>query len=122
MSEDVTDKLTRFTPVAIDRDAMLFAAGRAAGRSSRGWKWLTLGLVATNAVTLAVLFWPKPVLVPTPTAEPPPYTEPAEPVRPDPYSYLALRNGFAPPSTADPGPTRPSAPLTPRAINDPKYQ
>ena len=122
MSEDVTDKLTRFSPTAIDRDAVLFAAGKAAARRGNGWTWLAAGLLLSNAVTLAVLFWPKPLPVTTPPAESPPYTEPAEPARPDPYSYLALRNGFTPPPTADAGPSRAAVPLTPRSINDPRFQ
>ena len=61
MSEDLTrdpllQKLVRFTPVSanIDRDAMLFAAGRAAGSTSRGWKLLAAGLAMSQAGMLGV--------------------------------------------------------------------
>ena len=61
MSEDLIrdpllQKLTRFTPTSdkIDRDAMLFAAGRAAGSTSRGWKLLAAGLAMSQAGMLAI--------------------------------------------------------------------
>jgi hypothetical protein len=61
MSEDLThdpllQKLARFTPTSnkIDRDAMLFAAGRAAGSTSRGWKLLAAGLAMSQAGILAI--------------------------------------------------------------------
>lgn len=113
------EELKGFTPVAPDRDAILFAAGKAAARRWAGWKWLTVGLVATNAVTLAVLFWPRassPVPPSVATPEPPPAEVIPSPP-PEPYSYIALRQGDAPPP-ADADPATPSAPLTPRAIHD----
>jgi hypothetical protein len=120
MPEDVTRDLKAFTPVGLDRDAVLFAAGKAAARRWAGWKWLTAGLLASNAVTLGVLFWPKPAVTPSrAVVEPPPVVEPPESVRPEPYSYIALRQGWDTPPAADPGPASPpSAPLTPRAIHD----
>ena len=61
MSEDLTrdpllQKLARFTPAStnIDRDAMLFAAGRAAGSTNRGWKLLAAGLAMSQAGMLVV--------------------------------------------------------------------
>ena len=61
MSEDLTrdpllQKLARFTPSSdkIDRDAMLFAAGKAAGSTNRGWKLLATGLAMSQAGMLAV--------------------------------------------------------------------
>jgi hypothetical protein len=61
VSEDLTrdpllQKLARFTPASdkIDRDAMLFAAGRAAGSTSRGWKLLATGLAMSQAGMLAI--------------------------------------------------------------------
>ncbi len=121
MPEDVTHDLKAFTPVGLDRDAVLFAAGKTAARRWAGWKWLAAGLLVSNAVTLGVLFWPKPV-PPTPpvvAVDPPPVEVPPSPP-PEPYSYIALRNGDVPPAARDAGgtPALPSAPLTPRAIHD----
>lgn len=125
MPEDVTRDLKAFTPVVPDRDALLFAAGKAAARRWAGWKWLTLALAATNAATLGVLFWPKPASPPSrPTAEPFPVVEPSEPYRPDPSSYIALRHGWDAPhrtSVAGESPAVPAAPLTPRSLSDPRF-
>jgi hypothetical protein len=119
------EELKGFTPVAPDRDAILFAAGQAAARRWAGWKWLTLGLVVSNAVTLGVMFWPRTVApVPRTIATPDPSpTEPSEPYCPDPSSYIALRHGLdSPPVPADTGPVSPqSTPLTPRSLSDPRF-
>lgn len=82
--DPVTDQLRRFTPNAsgLDRDALLFAAGRRAARGSWLWKAAVGLLAASHAVTLVVL-WPKAPTVservvppaavaPTPEPEPPP--------------------------------------------------
>jgi hypothetical protein len=80
--EPLTDSIARFTPSApgLDRDAILFAAGRRAARGSWVWKGLTAVLAASQAVTLLAL-WPKgpppavpvaPAPVTTPVAEPTP--------------------------------------------------
>ena len=123
MSENIAADLKGFTPTAPNRDALLFAAGRASAPRRRVWKWLTAGLVATNAVTLAVLFWPKPTVPVLPLAsdQPPAAVEPA-PVRPDPSSYIALTWGRDTEPPSDPGPAPPPAGLTPRAVNDPRFQ
>ncbi len=130
MPEDVTAKLARFSPTGLDRDATLFAtafaAGKAAGRRAV-WKWLTAGLVVSNAVTLAALAWPKPtppVVVVPPAADPPDvWVEPYGP--PTPSSYLALMNtidtDIRSTTSAGDGPV-PSSPLTPRSLRDPKFQ
>ena len=124
MPEDVTRDLTAFTPVVPDRDAILFAAGQAAARRWAGWKWLTVGLLATNAVTLGVLFWPRPAVnppSPVETAEPPPADVPPSPP-PEPYSYLALWQGRDIPSAEAGGTTAlPTQPLTPRSLSDPRF-
>jgi hypothetical protein len=59
MSEPFLERLGRFTPAAgnLDRDALLFAAGRAAARPNRGWITLVGALAATQALSL-VLLWP----------------------------------------------------------------
>jgi len=81
--EPVTDSLARFTPSApgLDRDAILFAAGRRTARGSWVWKAVAGLLAASQAVTLVIL-WPTPSpprvpIVPAPAAVPQP--EPALP-------------------------------------------
>ena len=58
--DSVTDRLARFTPSAagLDRDALLFAAGRRSARGSRLWPAAAALLGVSQAVTL-VLLWPK---------------------------------------------------------------
>jgi hypothetical protein len=59
MSEPFLERLTRFTPDAgrLDRDALIFAAGRASARPNRGWVALAALLAGTQALSLAFL-WP----------------------------------------------------------------
>ena len=61
MSESILERLSRFTPDArgLDRDALLFAAGRNSVRPNRGWATLASLLAATQAISLAFL-WPRP--------------------------------------------------------------
>jgi hypothetical protein len=124
MPEDVTAKLAAFTPTGLDRDAVLFAAGKAAGRRSV-WKWLAATLAVSNAVTLAALAWPKPspvvIVEPPPAVQPEPENAPYGP--PAPSSYLALLKDVdagRTPALAD-GHSLPSPPLTPRSFHDPRY-
>ena len=56
--DPVTDRLARFTPAGLDRDALLFEAGRRSGRGSRLWPLAAGILAASQAVTLFVL-WPR---------------------------------------------------------------
>ncbi len=65
MSEPFLERLNRFTPDAsgLDRDALLFAAGRASVRPNRGWKTLATLLASTQALSLVILW-----LHPTPPA------------------------------------------------------
>lgn len=124
MPEDVTRDLKAFTPVVPDRDALLFAAGKAAARRWSGWKWLTLALTVTNAVTLGVLLWPRTAASVAPVVNPElPLTEPPPSLVPEPYSYIALRQGWdTPPKPTDSGPASPpAAPLTPRSLSDPRF-
>jgi hypothetical protein len=74
MSEPLADRLMRFTPdgSALDRDALLFNAGRASVRPAYGWKLLAAALALCQIVTLVVL-WPRPA----PTVPPPPLPAPA---------------------------------------------
>ena len=57
MSEPILERLSRFTPDAgrLDRDALLFAAGRDSARPNRGWMTLASLLAGTQALSLALL-------------------------------------------------------------------
>lgn len=103
MSEDVIAKLGAFTPSAIDRDAILFAAGRASARPSKFWKHAAIVLFLTQLTTLGVMVWPgsraktDPVNSSIPPSASPKVSEfelsvPDDaPPSPNPYSLLALR-------------------------------
>ncbi len=60
MSEPFLERLSRFTPDAggLDRDALLFAAGRASARPNRGWVTLASLRAGTQALSLGLL-WPR---------------------------------------------------------------
>ena len=101
MSESIDRiaQLAKFTPSAgmLDRDAMLFAAGKASVRSSRLWPMLA-GVLAMSQVATILLLWPKPVQPQVPI-EPVTQSKPAEsfelpaPVSPLPNSILWYRIG-----------------------------
>ncbi len=58
MADDVIDALAKLKPAAPDRDAILFAAGRASAR--RGpWRLLLVGLVIQQAVLISIWISPK---------------------------------------------------------------
>jgi hypothetical protein len=65
MSDSLAERLSRFTPDAtgLDRDALLFAAGRASVRPPRRWQMLAGALAACQLATLVCL-WPR---TPSPT-------------------------------------------------------
>ncbi len=71
MSESFHERLSRFTPDAagLDRDALLFAAGRASARPNRRWLALCGTLAATQLLMLGMLCWPAP-LPPMPNSVP----------------------------------------------------
>ncbi|HEV3006585.1 MAG TPA: hypothetical protein VGX78_19095 [Pirellulales bacterium] len=62
MPEPNFERLTRFTPDAgeINRDALLFAAGRASARPNRGWIGLAGALAGSHLLVLTLL-WPQSV-------------------------------------------------------------
>jgi hypothetical protein len=66
MSESIVERLNRFTPdgSSLDRDALLFKAGRASARPNWRLRILTAALAATQLVTLAMLRWPRPIAPP----------------------------------------------------------
>jgi hypothetical protein len=109
MSEPILERLSRFTPDAgrLDRDALLFAAGRASARPNRGWMTLASLLAGTQALSLALL-WPHSsppverstvsvVGVPAPSAAPEP---PASGASDDPGLWSA-RRGLLRPEAVD---------------------
>jgi hypothetical protein len=61
MSEPFLERLSRFTPDAgkLDRDALLFAAGRGSARPNRRWVALAAMLASTQVLSLAFL-WARP--------------------------------------------------------------
>ena len=106
-----TDTLGRFTPDAgrLDRDEVLFQAGRASAASVvKSWKRVAIGLALSQLATLGVLATvvdgpdrPAPFVAPPapPVVEPEPRSAPAvdpEPSRPpDPNTYAALARAWA---------------------------
>jgi hypothetical protein len=107
-------RLAGLTPAAVDRDAVLFAAGRASAPSPRWWRRTCSLLLAAQAVTLGLLLTGRPG---SPPAPPSPVTptpsSPADPPTspPDPSSYLVLLRSWddprppaAPGGSADPRP------------------
>src|SRR5438270_7884688 len=69
MSEPIVERLSRFTPDAggLDRDSLLYAAGRASARPNRPWIALAAVLAVAQPLSL-MLLWPHPV---PPTAQQP---------------------------------------------------
>ena len=57
MSEPFLERLSRFTPETggLNRDALLFAAGRRSARPNRGWIALAAALAGTQTLSLALL-------------------------------------------------------------------
>lgn len=89
--EPLAERLSRFTPdgTGLDRDALLFAAGRASVRPRRAWPALAGALAASQLVTLALL-WPRPTGPAPALVEKAPET-PAGEIRPlDGSALLAL--------------------------------
>jgi hypothetical protein len=56
----MTERLSRLTPnpAAIDRDAILFAAGRQSARASRLWVVIS-GLLAVSQAATLIALWPR---------------------------------------------------------------
>jgi hypothetical protein len=74
MSEPIAERLSRFTPDAgaLDRDALLFAAGRASARPNRRWVVLA-GMLAACQLLTFLLLWPRatPGVAPVVRSDPP---------------------------------------------------
>jgi len=105
--DPVTDRLTRFTPNAsgLDRDALLFAAGRRSARGSRLWP-VAAALLAISQVVTLVALWPggpakSPVVAPVPANSPSPESiTPAAPPKSDVWTARSDPDALA--STAPP--------------------
>jgi hypothetical protein len=118
MSEPLAERLSRFTPdcAGLNRDALLFAAGRASVRPNRRWQLLAGMLAACQLLTLAGL-WTRtpPARIDQPTeavqrSEPAPLPIPHDPSELGVLSerLLASEGDWVPP--ADDGPMIASQP------------
>jgi hypothetical protein len=94
--DPVTDRLVRFTPSAagLDRDALLFAAGRRSARGSRLWP-VAAALLAVSQVVTLIALWPservaQPVVSPAEVNSPPP--ESVAPVAPSASDVWTVRS------------------------------
>jgi hypothetical protein len=96
MTEPLIEQLKQLTPdgAGLDRDELLFAAGRASARPPRRWQALA-GLLA--ACQLATLLWLRPgTTPPPPPSEPPPEVAVWVP-DPEPPAGLLAGRGTMPP-------------------------
>ena len=58
MADELIETLAKLKPARPDRDAILFAAGQAAGRGSSVWKWLSIALMLSNMIVLGTWLTP----------------------------------------------------------------
>jgi hypothetical protein len=108
LTDPVARTLARFTPTAggLDRDGLLFAAGRASAPKLRWWKRATAVLLVTQMATLAVWLRPAADRSPAPAPEAPAAVEPPTapaPLPPDSYGAFVRAvgaNGLPPPTPA----------------------
>jgi hypothetical protein len=94
MQRPLDEILSRFTPdpSGIDRDALLFTAGRASARPNRLWIALAAGLAICQVLTLGLL-WPRSPVAPSIPA--PEVSSPSgAPSAPSPLPEPALRGPF----------------------------
>jgi hypothetical protein len=112
MPNDLPDTLKGFTPdgSGLDRDALLFEAGRAsAGSPARAWRFVAL-LALSQVLTLGFCLPRPPASLPLPAEPRPPSLSPGYPDGPMPLRALPEEEAPAPASEllpADP-PMRPS--------------
>jgi hypothetical protein len=122
MSEPLAERLSRFTPDAtgLDRDTLLFAAGRASARPSRRWQAVAAVLAASQLLTLVCL-WPHTPPssvppIPIAVSEQPTVAPDPPPAAPDPSALGVLRerlladDGDDWPSSVSDGPMVPDDP------------
>src|SRR5581483_231977 len=120
LTDPVARTLARFTPTAagIDRDELLFAAGRASAPGPRWWKRATAALLVTQATTLTAWLRPAPDRPPAPALAAPAAPEPPPapaPLPPNSYGAFVRAVGAdgLPPSAPAPGdPPADGPPLT----------
>ena len=116
MPEELAELLSRFTPdgSALDRDALLFAAGRASVRPGRRWPAVAGALAACQVLTL-VLLWPRPAPPSGSLAGPtvPPGVEVATLPDPDPAQLGSLNRRLLQPGGDDLAPPAPVHSLAP---------
>ena len=89
MPGPLADGLSRFTPSlgTLDRDGLLFAAGRASARPARKWPTVAALLALSQALTLALLV----AGTPPPRSEPPVEVIPVVPSESEPPSPPIVR-------------------------------
>ena len=93
----IEDSLSRFTPSLgdLNRDALLFAAGRASARPDRKWPTLAALLALSQTLTLSLFVSGTPT--PPPRVEPvapPVFTAPAESAPPIPQVFRDWRSAL----------------------------
>ena len=92
-NDELISRLSRFTPSAgLDREALLFEAGRASARPSGRWMALAGALAASQLVLLVLLLWPRPAPPSNgPAPLPPPIVSVEPPQPPSPSQLWNLR-------------------------------
>ncbi len=121
MSDDpLISRLSRFTPdgSSLDREALLFAAGRASARRGRRWMALAAVLAASQLMTVGLLVWPRsgpPPAVPFKAMPPIVAVEPVLPPAAEVPGLLTLRDRViaAEGNLPEPAPTEPLVPAEP---------
>lgn len=107
MPGPVEDLLSRFTPSpgGLDRDAVLFAAGRASARQSRKWPTLAALLALSQALTVALLLSPGPLppstIPPLPVLIVPSEVEPPTPTLVRDWRSVLDESPVSPPASDD---------------------
>jgi hypothetical protein len=104
MSRPPFERLSQFTPDPgrLDRDALLFAAGRRSVRSGRVWR-AAAGVLAVSQALSLVLLWPRPVPPRRPTETLAAALTPSAAVRPDADTSLwSLRSRLPAPDAPRP--------------------
>lgn len=80
MADELIETLSKLKPARPNRDAILFAAGQAAGRGSSVWKWLSIALMLSHVVLLGLWLTPPKLARNLPVPEP--QRDSVEPQRP----------------------------------------
>ena len=96
MPGPIEDSLSRFTPSLgdLDRDALLFAAGRSSARPDRKWATLAALLALSQSLTLALLWTGTPTPPRAEPIAPPALTAPVESSPPVPHVFRDWRSAL----------------------------